>query len=76
MLLNSKMDKGSTQEMRRCQPTWKQPYGEGPGVLVDNKLSMSQQRVLVAKEDNGILGFIRKSEASRSREMILPLTQP
>lgn len=36
-------------------------------VLVDNKLSMTQQYVLVAKKANGILGCIGKNVASRSR---------
>ncbi|KAJ7395249.1 hypothetical protein BTVI_156722 [Pitangus sulphuratus] len=42
-------------------------------VLVNNKLSMSQQCALVTKKANGILRCIRKSIASTSRDMILPL---
>jgi len=43
------------------------------GVLGDGKVTMSQQRALAAKKANGILGCMRRSVASRAREVLLPL---
>jgi len=40
-------------------------------VLVDSRLIMDQQYALVDKKASGILCYIRKKFASRSREMIL-----
>ena len=41
------------------------------GNLVENRLAISQKCALETKKANGILGCIKKSIASRSREVIL-----
>ena len=42
-------------------------------VLVDEKLNMSQRRVLADQKANGILGSIRRGVSRRVREVIAPL---
>ena len=52
---------------------WEQPWGEGFGVSLDERLSMSWHCVLAAQKTNYILDCIKRSMTSQLRRVILPV---